>query len=199
MRRRTSIAALCAIAAVAAGCASPQARFYTLSATSVPASPPASGPAGPSVSVGVVSIPALLDRPQIVVRAGPNQVTYDEFNRWATPLADDISRVLAVDLMAILGTPSVSRAQHSLSKDADYHVSVDVQGFESVPGQEATLNAAWTVRRARDGKTLPGRTATREPAAGNGYDALAAAHSRAIARLSQDIADTIRMLQDGKL
>jgi uncharacterized lipoprotein YmbA len=50
------------------------------------------------------------------------------------------------------------------------------------------------VRRTKDGKTETGRTSTRETLQDGGYDALAAAHSRGVARLSQDIADAIRML-----
>jgi uncharacterized lipoprotein YmbA len=69
-----------------------------------------------------------------------------------------------------------------------------VQTFQSVPGDSATLNATWIVRRIKDGKTQAGRTAVREPSSGMGYDALVAAHSRALARLSQDIADGIRSL-----
>jgi uncharacterized protein len=50
------------------------------------------------------------------------------------------------------------------------------------------------VRRTKDGKTEAGRTALREPAQEKGYDALAAAHSRAVARLAQDIASAVRRL-----
>jgi hypothetical protein len=39
---------------------------------------------------------------------------------------------------------------------------------------------------------VSGRTTLREPVQGEGYDALAAAHSRAIAGLSRDIAAAIR-------
>ena len=50
------------------------------------------------------------------------------------------------------------------------------------------------MRRSKDGKSETGRTTVREPAPQNGYDALAAAHSRAVARLSQDIAEAVRAL-----
>jgi len=66
--------------------------------------------------------------------------------------------------------------------------------FESAPGEAATLDAIWTVRRTQDGKTETGRTTAREPARENGYEALAAAHSRAVTRLSQDIAEQVRVL-----
>ena len=141
-----------------------------------------------------MSIPAVVDLPQIVVTTGPNQVSIDEFNRWASPLANNISRTVAENLVLLLGTPRVSLFQQSLNADADYRVAIEVQTFESAPGDAATLNAVWLVRRARDGKSETGRTSTREPATDKGYDALAAAHSRALSRMSQDIADAIRAL-----
>ncbi len=49
----------------------------------------------------------------------------------------------------------------------------------------------------KDGKSETGRTSVREPISESGYDALAAAHSRGVARLSQDIADAIRALDRG--
>ena len=71
---------------------------------------------------------------------------------------------------------------------------VEVQAFESAPGQSATLDAVWTVARTKDGRSRTGRTTVREPAPQPGYEALAAAHSRAIARLSRDIADAVGAL-----
>jgi len=52
----------------------------------------------------------------------------------------------------------------------------------------------WVVRRVSDGKSTSGRTAVREPSSEKSYDALAAAHSRALKRLSEDIAAAIRAL-----
>jgi uncharacterized lipoprotein YmbA len=72
---------------------------------------------------------------------------------------------------------------------------IDVQRFESTPGESATFDAAWIVLRSRDGLKRSGRTTAREPSQETGYAALAAAHSRAIARLSQDIADAVRALE----
>jgi hypothetical protein len=97
-------------------------------------------------------------------------------------------------LLAMLGTPRVTLPQ-GLDAGADYRASVEVQGFDSALGEAATLDALWTVRRLRDGKARTGRTTVREAVTGKGYDALAAAHSRAVARLSGDIAEAIRALE----
>jgi hypothetical protein len=190
MPRIVSGAVLCVGMAITAACASPPSRFYTLS----PTAPSGAAASKLSVVVGPVSIPAIVDLPQIVVSAGPNQVSLDEFNRWASPLQNNISRVVAANLVVLLGTPRVSQFQQSLNADAEYRVAIEVQSFESAPGEAATLNAAWLVRRTRDGKTEAGRTTVREPANDKGYDALAAAHSRALGRMSQDIADAVRTL-----
>ena len=60
------------------------------------------------------------------------------------------------------------------------------------------LDTVWTVRRTKDGKTAAGRTTAREPAENAGYDALASAHSRAIGKVSADVAAAIRTLSGGR-
>lgn len=194
MRNRTPFTVLCCIlAAVWAGCASPRSDFYTLrpSAKAAPAT------AGYSVAVGPVSVPEIVDRPQIVVRTGPNQVFIDEFHRWGSPLRDEIARGIAGNLAALLGAPQVSVFPHPTSSAAKYRVAVDVMVFDSTPGESAVLDAVWAVRGAGNGPVLSGRTALRETVPDAGYAALVAAHSRALEKLSEDIADAIRGLEQG--
>jgi len=189
--RLACVIALGALAVLGAGCGSTApARFYTLTSTA----PPAAMASDVSIAVGPVSVPGAVDRPQIVVSAGANRVAVDEFNRWAAPLGTDIARVVAANLTALLGAPRVTQFSQGLGADADLRVAIDVQRFESTLGEAALLDAVWTVRRAKSGGSQTGRTTVREPAAQSGYDALVAAHSRALARLSQDIADAVRAL-----
>ncbi len=192
MHRLLTIAAVLTLTAFVAGCAStPASRFYTLSAASGPAAPSSNL----SIAVGPVTVPAVVDRPQIVVDMGPNQVRLEDFNRWAAPLQNNIARVVADNLVQMLGTPRVTFAVQTLSAEADYRAAVEVQSFQSAPGEAALLDAVWTVRRSKDGKSETGRTTVRETVQEKGYDALAAAHSRALARLSQDIATAVRALE----
>jgi uncharacterized lipoprotein YmbA len=192
MHRFAAAVVLCFLVSLAAGCGSaPSSRFYTLSAA--PTAP--ATPSSLSVAVGPVSIPAVVDRPQIVVSTGPNQVRLEEFNRWASPLQNGIARVVAENLVALLGTPRVTLSSQVLSAEADYRAAIEVQSFESAPGEAAVLDAVWTVRRAKDGTAQTGRTTVRELVQDKSYDALAAAHSRALARMSRDIADAVRTLE----
>jgi uncharacterized protein len=185
------LAALTVLTSVVLGasCRSPQSHFYTLSATATPTTIASSL----SIAVGPVSVPAVVNRPEIVVSTGPNEVWPDDFNRWASPLQDNLSRAVAENLVAILGTPRVSLFPQTLSSGADYRVAVEVRRFESTPGKTAILDAFWIVRR-KDGNTQTGRTEVTEEVHGNNYDALAAAHSRAVTKLSQDIAQAVGAL-----
>src|SRR5512136_2010915 len=127
MHRLTTIAPVCLFVVFAAGCTSSVSHFYTLSATATPA-PTTSTLA---VVVDSVSVPAVVDRPQIVVSSSANQATLDEFNRWASPLPDNVSRVIVENLVMLLGTPNVVLSPQMLSTDTDYRVVVEIQRFAS--------------------------------------------------------------------
>jgi uncharacterized lipoprotein YmbA len=70
----------------------------------------------------------------------------------------------------------------------EIQATVDVQRFDAILGKTVMIDALWTMRSAA-GKPAPG---VREMIGGNGYDALVSAHSRALAALSQQIAEAIR-------
>ena len=162
MRPLAAVAVACAVVILAVGCSTPPSRFYTLSA----ATTPSTTSSDVSVVVGPVSVPAAVDRPQIVVSTSANQVWLDEFNRWASPLQNNIARVVAENLVAMLGTPRVTMFPQTLSADADYRVAIEVQRFDSAPGEAATLDAVWTISRTKDGRSQTGRTTVRETAPG---------------------------------
>jgi uncharacterized protein len=177
------------IAVTAAGCGtSAPARFYTLDSTAVVDGAPATHTA---VMVGPVTVPASVDQPEFVVQVASNRVEVEEFNRWAAPLNDGIARAVAGDLAVLLGTPDVATAPMA-NFNPGYWVTIDVQRFESTRNEAALLEAVWAVRKTAGGGTRSGRTVAREAVQGEGFDALAAAHSRALARMSGDIAAAIR-------
>src|SRR5262245_31640192 len=60
----------------------------------------------------------------------------------------------------------------------------------------SSLDALWSVRRLKDGKTQTGHTSLRESVESEGFDGVAAAHSRCVAKMSQEIANTLRTLAE---
>lgn len=189
MHRTATVALACAITALVAACGTPPPpRYFTLSASTAAPSPAVSTLV---VAVGPVTVPAMVDRPEFVVRTSANEVRLEESSQWAAPLQENLARVIAEDLALMLGTPRVTGRPQPMTTEADYRVAVDVRTFDSVPGDSAIFQAVWTIRRAKDGSSQTGRTSVRELVADGSHEALAAAHSRAVARMSQEVADAI--------
>ena len=178
------IAFMLFLVATLAACAATggKERFFTLNAPE----PPAAADSAPSVAVVSVTVPDLVDRPQIVVRAGPNQVGMSEQARWAEPLRGAIARVVTANLAAAMN----GKVAPQRGADPDYRVTLDVQRFESTLGDGVLIDAVWSVA-PKSGERRTGRTVAREKARGPDYDGLAAAHSAALATVSREIAAAI--------
>lgn len=187
-RRIAQLISSALMVVIAFGCSTAPSRFYSLASTSTADGTP---PTRAAVMVGPVTIPAAVDQPEFVVQVAPNRVEVNEFNRWVSPLSDSIARAVAGDLVVLLGSPEIANSQLA-NFVPDYRVTIDVQRFESIQGQAAVVEAVWTVRKTAGGEIRSGRTVARKPVQGQGFDALAAAHSQAIAQMSGDIAAAIR-------
>lgn len=180
--------------AAAAGCgSSPKRNFYTLQAPpGTSARSQVSQVGQPAIVVGPVTVPDTVDRAQIVLRTGDNRLEISDLHRWAEPLRSEIGQVLAANLSRDLGGTQVFvQGWETAAGEPEIRVAVDVLRFDSVLDDAATVEAAWVVRR-NQGLPVRGRTAARELLRGQGYEALAAAHARALARISRDIAGVIR-------
>lgn len=180
------------VLALVTGCAtSPSSQFYTLSPVQGVELRPAVKsvePAKPlAIAIGLVTVPELIDRPQIVSTVDENRVSIDEFARWADPLKSQIPRVLAADLTQLIPGSIVSVYPQRVD-DKAYRVSVDVQSFDSSTDGTVMLAVIWSVRAPQRGEPVAGRTFVREAVSGPGYDARVNAYSRALASVARDIA-----------
>jgi uncharacterized lipoprotein YmbA len=176
------------------GCSgSPSIHYYTLSAEASPDSS-LTGKQEPFIAVGPVTLPDVVDRPQLVLRTTRNSVTLIEEHQWAEPLTSEIPRVIADNLARLLGTRQIFVYPQSAGDRAEYRVLMDVQQFESALDDRVSIDALWIVRHSGEGAAFSktGRSNVEEPTGSTGYEALAAAHSRALARISREIAEAIR-------
>lgn len=183
---------LCVVLAALSGCAgSPRINFYTLDA---PPYPETLGAASSrfDVLLGPLSLPEMVDRPQLVVRSGDNRVEIVDTSRWAQPLKSELARALAANLARDLGTLRVFLAGQGMTGEPDLRVSVDILRFESRPADEATIEARWIIYRKGGTTPLTGHALARETVHGEGHELLVAAHGRALARIGREIAEAIR-------
>lgn len=190
-RLMLGMAALVVLVA-ASGCGrSPDASFYTLSALAPESAPSSSNSL--SISVGPVTLPDLVDRPQMVIRVADNRVELLENHLWAEPLKSEIPRLIAENLSRLLRPANVSVYGQNTVQDAQYHVLMDIRRFDSIPGAGVTIEALWSVRRDADKSVLKtGHSLVHQPVEKAGYGAVAAAYSRALAVICDDIAKVLR-------
>jgi len=173
------------------GCASsPPSQFFTLSGIDAPGITPVARTEY-AILVGPATLPESVDRPQLVLRLSENRVTIVEEARWAEPLAGAIPSVIAQDLAQLLSSSRVMAYPQS-PEGFDYQVLLEILRFDSALDDAATLEVAWTLRSANGGDPRFGRTLVRERVDAAGYEALVAAHSRALRALSAEIAAAIR-------
>jgi len=188
MRRYATLLLGVFVPMLLAGCASsPASRFYTLSPVQAVAPPQGANAIAIQIAIDPVTVPELVDRPQIVSRLDANRVSINEFARWAEPLKSQIPRVLAADLTRLMPGAMISTYPQRVDDDA-YRVSIDVQSFDSLADGTVTLAVIWSVRVPKRGRRVNGRSVVRESASAPGYDALIEAHSRALASVARDVA-----------
>jgi len=191
--------ALGLLVVILAGCASsPSSKFYQLNPlqnrTSI--TPDAFPEQKQIIAIGPVRIPDYLDRPQIVTRAGTNELKLSEFDRWAGSLESDVIRVLVEDISSLLPADRffvVSWTPYPESQmPASYRVEVRVDRFEGTLADSVLLKAQWQVFARNRSLLLASESIIRDQINGSSYEALIASMSSALEKLSRDIAGGIR-------
>lgn len=190
-RLKRSLLLLAFAGAFTACSSSPNPSFYLLSDSGGAAALMDDG-AELVIAVGPVTLRDYMNRKQIVGRPGRNEVSLDEFARWAEPLEKSVTVVLAENLSALIGTDHVIDYYANLSVLSDYRVRVRVTAFERAPDGDVRLSALWTVADRAQKVVALERSSYRESVAGDSPRAVVAAMSEALGRMSRDIAEAIR-------
>jgi uncharacterized lipoprotein YmbA len=192
---------LCGVLLTAA-CASPTTRFYVLAlpdrleSVSVPAATATPEPtrlvASPGdvrcrVIMGRVTVPAIVDRPQLVLQGAPNRVTVLEQERWAEPLRDAVPRVLTESIRR--HAPDVivvSQSAGSTGSDS-IRIAVDVERFTlGAGGVRVSMSGVITSGSAGHARNWSFAAGDSNPRAE--YSTMIAAASRALDQIGGDLA-----------
>ena len=196
---------------ILSGCmGTPTTTYYKLNVEPIAAQPKTSNQV--RLMVGPVSVPAKLDRPQLVAQRSLSEVEIFDYHRWAGSLKSDAGRVIAANLARDLDTQNIWNFAQSTQTQFDYQVLIDVQSLEAAPGEQVVLDVFWTIQPSAhilnpaspkqnptrnasntpDAKRLTqvmmGRSLVREPVEGTSLRALVAAQSRAFNQVGKDIA-----------
>jgi uncharacterized lipoprotein YmbA len=180
------------VLSVLAGCATPPSKFYILSSVATDATAQ-SALLATAIGVGPVALPKYLDRPQIAVRSGANELFYNETHRWAEALQDNVTNVLAQNLALLVPTDKVSVFPWGRSTAIDYQAVAEISRFDADASGIVVLSAYWKLYREESREVIAQKkTVITEPAGDASYANIVAAQSRALATLSREIAAAIR-------
>ncbi|MDD3580402.1 MAG: PqiC family protein [Desulfobacca sp.] len=169
-------------------------RFYNLSAiekdqVAVKSASPAQNAI---IGIGPLKLADYLETSQIVTRTSDNQVAKAEYDRWVGSFKDEFLNVLADNIGFLLPTDQIQLYPWRQSVPIDYQVTVDVVRCDGRLGEAAWLESRWSIFTGPEKKLVKTmRSSICEPVTGANYSDLVAAQSRALARLSQEIAEAI--------
>lgn len=179
------------------GCASsPVPRYYTLNGAPEAIPLASAGASEPRIAVEAVTLPETVDRPQLVLQTGRNEVAIVQTQRWAEPLKTAIPRLLAERLARRLGNPLVAAYPQQASARAEYRVQVDIQRFEARLGKAVLVEALWTLRGPAGTVLASGRPVMSQAVDGGGHEDIVAAYSRALSSIADELADRLRELSN---
>lgn len=181
-----------ALSALTGCAATPPSRFYVLSPVAIDtgAHPAESAPA---IGVGPVELPDYLDRPQIALRSGPYELRYNETQRWAEDLRDNVTSVLAENLSRLVPTDQVVRFPWGRLTRVDFQVVAQISRFDADESGTVVLSANWKLYRGEGRDVIAeNRSVLSETFRGTDYTEIVAAQSRALDSLSREIAAAIR-------
>jgi uncharacterized lipoprotein YmbA len=196
--RPTHLAAMICWLALAGCLGGPSApvNFYMLSPLSATQTVMSTDAPEDRIRIGLaaVVVAEYLNRNEIVVNLDNTVYQLAEYNRWAEPLSDNLTRVLAENLANLLPSNAIDVF---LSSDSsipfDYQLEVDVLRLDGNLGDRAALVAQWALLAAEeDNLILMRRAEYHEPAVDNTYKGLILAKSRTIEKLSHDVAAAVK-------
>jgi len=156
---------------------------------------PTPAKSGPAVLIGPVTLPAYLNRTQVVTLAGDHEVVVDEVTRWAEPLQENVSRVLVENLSLLLNTPEVYAFDRRGATPVDFQIVIDVTRFDTDAKGGAYLTAFWRVV-GKDSKApaIKRKSVFQAAASSAGIAPILEAQNRTLTDFSRELAKAIQAL-----
>ncbi|OKH89782.1 hypothetical protein LF95_07700 [Thalassospira sp. TSL5-1] len=188
MKRICQVGVVAGMAVLLAACSTPEAgRYFVLSSVAPTQSMP-SGVVNAVLGVGPISLPSHLDRAQLVLRTGPNELYLRENDKWAEPLVETTRRILTQDLQTRLTPKRIETFPWNSRDGVNWQIAVDVDNFEAQPDRTVRLNAQWKIIDFSTGKIVLSHQFDQriKPASANSAD-IVAAMSQLLGKMADEI------------
>jgi uncharacterized lipoprotein YmbA len=106
------------------------------------------------LGLGPIRFPAYLDRLEMVTRINENSIAISDTNRWAAPLDDAFTRILAQEPWSRMPDSRVALYPCYNDHVPDFQIIVDVRRFDATVQGLARLEASWIIRDAKTNTSL---------------------------------------------
>lgn len=176
------------------GCLTPEPapKLYVLD----PVVPTAASLTRVSLAVAPAQVPEYLDRPELIVRTGPNEVKAVDGERWAERLPLTLARGVADNLTRALGRPVPLTPADRPGATPDYELFLTVTRLDIDPaGRSVSLEGTWSLFDTDARKELQAAVfSQRESFSGTGLTGAVTALNRAVAAVSQGTLSALQSL-----
>jgi uncharacterized protein len=174
---------------LAAACASSPDHFYTLATLPEGERGPLSTP---TVHVRLnVTIPALVDRAEMVLSTSRNGIVILDHERWAVPLSDHVSQTLARDIEK--RRPDILIGDRGFDQGSPpVTMKVDIVKMSAQRGGQARIEARWRIVDGSAAMDELGNAAFEAPLGGDDTASVAQAYSQALSALAERLAGDVR-------
>ncbi len=169
-------------------CATPPTNFYVLEAQSQTVVSTTANVKKRLIGMGPLSLPALVDRRQIVTRKENNGIQMAEFYQWAAPLKENVLTVLSKNVAAQQPNAIVKAYPWGAYGDMDYRVIVDISRFDSQLGKSANIEASWVIMEEKNHTIVSnGQTKIEQPLHDTSYESVVLTLSKLLSEFSQQL------------
>jgi len=188
---------LCVSALLSACASTPPTHFYTLESQSrTPVITTTASAKKPLIGIGPLSLPALLDRSQIVTRAENNSIEMAEFHQWAAPLQDNVIAVLSKNVATLQPNAIVRAYPWSVYGNVDYRVIIDISRFDTQLGKSVNLEASWAIMEEKNHTIVSNGQAKLEQRLNDAsYNSAAQGLSKLLSEFSQQLSLALVQVQ----
>ncbi|MGD8640296.1 MAG: PqiC family protein [Gammaproteobacteria bacterium] len=151
-----------------------------------------------TIGLGPIQLPKYLDRSPLVIRGDGSEVIINDLHRWAEPLEDNFTRILAENLYQLVNGIKVSLHPWRDQRDIDYQIIVTLYQFDTDIDGNVVMSSTWSILQAGSDQLLYSRRTIINEKAGNpDYPALVDAQSKAVEKLTREIAEKLQEIIAG--
>jgi uncharacterized protein len=149
-----SMVILCAIAPLCSCMSGRPDNFYILSPQPQAVTQSAAVPATPIVLR--ITLPSLVDRPEIVLNTSIDGVKVLDHDRWGAPLGDLVAQTLGQDIERRRGDLLVGVQGAAHMANAAVKITIDVIQLTARPGDHVSIETHWRIVDTRKSTDVAG-------------------------------------------